>query len=100
MALLHQGVDGAMIAMILGHESMDTTEIYLHASLELIVSVGTIHSVPWMRSSNPAGSIDGACTDTPSRGDKQRALNKTMPTYGPLGRFRPDDALLAFLKSL
>jgi len=66
MALLHQGVDGAVIAMILGHESMDTTQIYLHASLEL----------------------------------KQQALNKTTPTNGSPGRFRPDDALLAFLKSL
>jgi len=35
MALLHSGVDCAVIAMWLGHESMDTTQIYLHASLEL-----------------------------------------------------------------
>ncbi len=66
MTLLHNGVDGAVIAMILGHESMDTTQIYLHASLEL----------------------------------KQQALDKTTPTNGPPGRYRPDDALLAFLKSL
>jgi integrase/recombinase XerD len=66
MTLLHNGVDGAVIAMILGHESMDTTQIYLHASLEL----------------------------------KQQALDKTPPTNGPPGRYRPDDALLAFLKSL
>ena len=66
MMLLHNGVDGAVIAMILGHESMDTTQIYLHASLEL----------------------------------KQQALDKTTPTNGSPGRYRPDDALLAFLKSL
>ena len=66
MTLLHNGVDAAVIAMILGHESMDTTQIYLHASLEL----------------------------------KQQALDKTTPTNGPPGRYRPDDALLAFLKSL
>jgi site-specific recombinase XerD len=35
MALLHGGVDSAVIAMWLGHESMDTIQMYLHASLEL-----------------------------------------------------------------
>jgi site-specific recombinase XerD len=35
MALLHSGIDSAVIALWLGHESMDTTQIYLHASLEL-----------------------------------------------------------------
>lgn len=66
MALLHSGVDGAVIALWLGHESMDTTQIYLHASLEL----------------------------------KQQALDKTTATEGSPGRYHPDDALLAFLKSL
>jgi len=66
MALLHSGVDCAMIALWLGHESMDTTQMYLHASLEL----------------------------------KQQALDKTTPVNGRPGRYQPDDALLAFLKSL
>jgi integrase/recombinase XerD len=35
MALLHSGVDSAVIAMWLGHETMDTVQMYLHASLEL-----------------------------------------------------------------
>lgn len=35
MALLHSGVDCAVIALWLGHESMDTIQMYLHASLEL-----------------------------------------------------------------
>ena len=35
MALLHSGVDSAVIAMWLGHESMDTIQMYLLASLEL-----------------------------------------------------------------
>ena len=35
MALLHSGVDSAMIALWLGHETMDTIQMYLHASLEL-----------------------------------------------------------------
>lgn len=35
MALLHSGVDSAVIAMWLGHETMDTIQMYLHASLEL-----------------------------------------------------------------
>ncbi len=66
MALLNSGVDCAVIALWLGHESMETTQIYFHASLEL----------------------------------KQQALDKTTPTNGSPGRYRPDDALLAFLKSL
>ena len=35
MELLQSGVDCAVIALWLGHESMDTTQIYLHVSLEL-----------------------------------------------------------------
>ena len=35
MARLHSGVDGAVIALGLGHESMETTQMSLHASLEL-----------------------------------------------------------------
>jgi len=66
MALLHSGVDGAVIALWLGPESMDTPQMYLHASLEL----------------------------------KQHALAKTTPVNGQPGRYRPDDALLAFLKRL
>jgi site-specific recombinase XerD len=35
MALLHAGVDRAMIALWLGHESVETTQMYLHADLAL-----------------------------------------------------------------
>jgi len=35
MALLHSGVDSAVIAMWLGHESIDTIQMSLHASLAL-----------------------------------------------------------------
>ena len=35
MNLLHHGVDRSVIALWLGHESMDTTQIYLHANLKL-----------------------------------------------------------------
>lgn len=35
MSLLQHGVDRSVIALWLGHESMDTTQMYLHASLEL-----------------------------------------------------------------
>jgi site-specific recombinase XerD len=35
MSLLQHGVDRSVIALWLGHESMDTTQIYLHANLEL-----------------------------------------------------------------
>ncbi len=35
MNLLQHGVDRSVIAMWLGHESMDTTQIYLHSNIEL-----------------------------------------------------------------
>jgi len=35
MDLLQHGVDRSVIALWLGHESMDTTQVYLHASLAL-----------------------------------------------------------------
>ena len=35
MAMLHAGVDRALIAIWLGHESLETTQIYLHADLTL-----------------------------------------------------------------
>ena len=35
MELLMAGVDPAMIALWLGHESVETTQIYLHANLEM-----------------------------------------------------------------
>jgi len=35
MDLLHHGVDRSVIALWLGHESVETTQIYLHADLRL-----------------------------------------------------------------
>ena len=35
MQLLHAGVDTTVIALWLGHERADTTQIYLHADLAL-----------------------------------------------------------------
>jgi hypothetical protein len=35
MNLLQHGVDRSVIALWLGNESMDTTQMYLHANLEL-----------------------------------------------------------------
>jgi integrase len=35
MALLHRGVDQTVIALWLGHESTETTQIYLHADMRL-----------------------------------------------------------------
>jgi integrase/recombinase XerD len=35
MSLLQAGVDRSVIALWLGHESMETTQVYLHADLEL-----------------------------------------------------------------
>jgi site-specific recombinase XerD len=66
MELLQAGVDRSVIALWLGHESMETTQVYLHADLEL----------------------------------KEKALAKTAPLGISIGRYRPDDKLLTFLKSL
>jgi len=66
MDLLQQGVDRAVIALWLGHESVETTQVYLHADMAM----------------------------------KEAALAKTAPNKTPHGRYRPDDRLLAFLKTL
>ena len=66
MELLQAGVDLAVIALWLGHESVETTQIYLQANLAL----------------------------------QEEILAKTTPPAGKPGRYRPDDQLLAFLKSL
>lgn len=66
MDLLQHGVDRAVIALWLGHESVETTQMYLHADLRI----------------------------------KEQALAKTTPPKARPGRYKPDDQLLAFLKSL
>jgi integrase/recombinase XerD len=66
MELLQSGVDRSVIALWLGHESVETTQIYLDADLAL----------------------------------KEEALKKTAQSETPKLRFRPDDQLLTFLKSL
>jgi integrase/recombinase XerD len=68
MELLQAGVDRSVIALWLGHESIETTQMYLDADLAL----------------------------------KEKALSKTTPLPDAKSnqRYRPDDQLLAFLKSL
>jgi len=66
MELLQAGVDRAVIALWLGHESVETTQIYLDADLAL----------------------------------KEKVLAKTSPIKAKVNRYRPDDRLLAFLKTL
>jgi site-specific recombinase XerD len=66
MELLQAGVDRSIIALWLGHESVETTQIYLDADLAL----------------------------------KEEALKKAAPLEAAELRFRPDDQLLAFLRSL
>ena len=66
MELLQSGVDRTLIALWLGHESVETTQIYLDANLAI----------------------------------KEEILAKTTPINAKVGRYRPDDDLLAFLKGL
>ena len=35
MDLLQHGVDSAVIALWLGHESVETTQVYLHADMQM-----------------------------------------------------------------
>ena len=64
--LLQSGVDIETIALWLGHESIETTHIYVEADLAT----------------------------------KEKALQKLDPVGAPAPRYKPDDALLAFLNSL
>jgi len=64
--LLRAGNDRSVIALWLGHESIETTQMYLDADLAM----------------------------------KERALDRIAPLKTRRGRFRPDDALLAFLSGL
>ncbi len=66
MRLLQAGVDTSVIALWLGHEQVETTQIYLHADLAL----------------------------------KERALARAKPVDTKPGRYRPPDAILAFLEAL
>jgi site-specific recombinase XerD len=66
MELLQSGTDRAMIALWLGHESVETTQMYLHADLAL----------------------------------KEKLLSSTPMPEGKPSCYRPDDELLAFLRSL
>jgi site-specific recombinase XerD len=66
MELLQAGVDRSVIALWLGHESVETTQMYLDANLAL----------------------------------KEDALKKTSPLNALVGRFKPDDQLLSFLRNL
>ena len=64
--LLQAGVDRSVIALWLGHEQVETTQMYLAADLTM----------------------------------KEKALAKTAPLPAHVTRYRPDDALLAFLQAL
>jgi len=66
MELLQAGVDRTVIALWLGHESIQTTQMYLDADLAM----------------------------------KERALAKVQILGKKPRRYKPDDALLAFLKGL
>jgi len=66
MRLLFAGVETTVIALWLGHEQVETTQVYLHANLAI----------------------------------KEQALEKTRPAHAEPGRYRPTDAMLAFLQAL
>jgi site-specific recombinase XerD len=64
--LLESGVELSVIALWLGHESIETTHVYLEADIQT----------------------------------KERALNKVAPAGVDVPRFKADDKVLSFLRSL
>ena len=66
MSLLRAGTDTSVIALWLGHEDAETTQVYLHADMTI----------------------------------KEQALARVQPPDTRPGRYRPPDALLAFLDNL
>ncbi len=66
MTLLAAGVDQTVIALWLGHERVETTDVYIHGDLTI----------------------------------KERAIARTAPRGTRPGRYKPPDALLAFLEGL
>lgn len=66
MELLQAGIDTSVIALWLGHESVETTQVYLQADLAM----------------------------------KEKIMSKILPHNEYPVRYKPDDGLLAFLKSL
>ncbi len=66
MNLLHAGADTAAIALWLGHERLESVNVYVNADLVA----------------------------------KEKILARTTMPEGKASRFRPDDALMAFLKGL
>jgi integrase len=46
MNLLHSGVDPTVIALWLGHESVQTTQIYIHANMALKEKVLSLSALP------------------------------------------------------
>jgi hypothetical protein len=71
MALLQSGVDIAVIALWLGHESIETTNLYVHANLALKEkalakvarsardSVDSVQTIPCWRSQNRFDEVGG-----------------------------------------
>jgi len=68
MELLQAGFDRSVIALWLGHESIDTTQVYIDANVAL----------------------------TEQALAKASAMGRELA----ISRYRPDDQLMAFLKSL
>jgi site-specific recombinase XerD len=81
MDLLHAGVDRSVIALWLGHESMETTQIYLHADIQLklqaMVRTTDSRAVPpplstrGRRARLPRGALIMPPPTTPSRVDRK-----------------------------
>jgi len=77
MRLLHAGVDTSIIALWLGHVSVETTQIYLHADLEL-------RRRPWPEPGHRAAAPADTNPPTASSPGSKRSDYADLATHNPL----------------
>jgi hypothetical protein len=62
MNLLHAGVDSTVIALWLGHESVETTQIYLHADMAIKERALALRSLGRLSMNGGPNVITGSAT--------------------------------------
>ena len=73
MGLLQAGVDRAVIALWLGHESVETTQIYLEANLAMKEEILAKTSPP---NGKPGRYRPGDCAGSPGNGERALSVSE------------------------